>query len=363
MLVAAFIAYGSLYPLRFRPPPPGLDWLAALLAEPPPLRGRRGDALANLLLYMPLGVTLALALAGALWRPAAVLLATLLGFLLSLSLELAQLLTPVRVGSIWDVALNTAGAACGALAAPALLRLAARTGAPGLGDGFALALLACWLAGRWFPYLPSLDIGEWRQSLAPLLHEPIDPGRAARLAVLWWLAGRLAEAALPHRPWLVPPMVLGTLAAAVPIQGRVLTPAELAGGLAGLLLWALLRRRRAGDALLVPAMAAAVLAEGLAPYVFMARPREFSFIPFASVIGGSLAAGMQAMLYKALLFGGLIWALLRQGLRLAPAVAAVAGLALAVSVVQRWLPGRSAEITDALIALAAGIAARLARPR
>lgn len=295
-------------------------------------------------------------------RGFAVVLATLLCGQLSLAMELAQLYTPNRVGSLWDFVLNVVGAAAGALAAPVLLRLGTGLDRPTLADRFALLLLACWLMGRLYPYVPTLDLGEWRASLVPLLREPLDAPRALRLAALWWLAGRLTEAAFPRGAWLVPPLVLATLGAAVPIAARVLTWADVAGAAAGLLLWALLRRGRAEDRLLVPAMVAVVLAEGLAPYAFLPAPRDFSFIPFDSAIGGSFGAGMQAILYKTLLFGGLLWALLRAGAHFAPALGFVVLLVLAVSVAQRWLPGRSAEITDALIALAAGLAARLTRP-
>lgn len=292
----------------------------------------------------------------------AVVFATLLCALLSLAMELAQLYTPNRVASLWDVLLNAAGAAAGALVAPLLRRLGTGLDRPTLADRFALLLLACWLAGRLHPYVPSLDLGEWRASLAPLLREPLDLPRALRIAVLWWLAGRLAESAFPRGAWLVPPLIVATVAAAVPIAARALGWADVAGALGGLLLWALLRRFRAGDALLVPAMVAVVLAEGLAPYAVLPAPRDFSFIPFDSAIGGSFGAGMQAILYKTLLSGGLLWALQRIGAPFAPSLGVVVLLALAVSVAQRWLPGRSAEITDALIALAAGLAARLTRP-
>ncbi len=275
---------------------------------------------------------------------------------------MAQLYTPTRVASLWDVVLNVAGAAAGALMAPVLLRLGTGLDRPALADRFALLLLACWLAGRLHPYVPTLDLGEWRASLAPLLRDPLDAWRALRIAVLWWMAGRLAEAAFPRGAWLVPPLVLATLAAAVPIAARALSWADVVGGLGGLLLWVLLRRFRLGDALLAPAMVAVVLAEGLAPYTFLSAPRDFSLVPFDSAIGGSFGAGMQAILYKALLFGGLLWALLRIGAGFAPSLGFVVLLTLSVSIAQRWLPDRSAEITDALIALAAGLAARLTRP-
>lgn len=305
--------------------------------------------MANLILYAPLALALALAFGA---RPGGCVAALLLSAALSAALETAQVFAPTRVPSLSDFALNTIGAAVGAALAPLLhVRAPLRVAAA---DHFALLLLACWLATRLFPFVPSLDIGEWRASLSPLRWEAFDVPRAARLAVLWWLAGRLLEAALPRGTALVPVMIVGTLAASVPIVDRAIAPADLAGGLAGLALWASLRRP-AGDAVLLPATLAVVLAEGLSPFAFLDAPRGFGWVPFRAAFGGSVGVGMVAVATKFLLHGALLWLLLRLRVPFLVAAALVAGVALGMSVAQLWLPGRSAEITDMLIALTAAV--------
>jgi hypothetical protein len=52
--------------------------------------------------------------------------------------------------------------------------------------------------------------------------------------------------------------------------------------------------------------------------------------------------------------GALVWLLVRGGLPALPATAAGAGLVFAVELLQTWLPGHTAEITDPLLAIAAG---------
>src|SRR5258708_11762908 len=106
-IAAVAIAYGSLYPFVFRDPGPfGADLLhlAGTWNQPPQ---SRGDTLANLLLYMPLSLTIALAF-GREGRPAW-LLAIAGGAVLSLSIELAQFYDDGRVSALSDVYLNILG--------------------------------------------------------------------------------------------------------------------------------------------------------------------------------------------------------------------------------------------------------------
>jgi hypothetical protein len=109
-------------------------------------------------------------------------------------------------------------------------------------------------------------------------------------------------------------------------------------------------------------MGAVVLAEGLAPYRFAEAARGFSFVPFGALVGGQYTAGLQAGLQKLFLYGGLLWLAGRAGVRGWVAVAAVVGLALAIGLVQTRLPGRSAEVTDAVLVLVAALVLRGGQP-
>ncbi len=339
-LFTVFVAYGSLYPFAFRPPPPGA-WEAALARGP----GGRGDILANLALYAPLGLFLAWALPGR-WRAAlgAVALATAL----SVAIEAAQLFGRGRVSSGWDVALNAAGALAGALAAPLLARLPARAG--GLAaDRFAALLLLAWFGSRLFPYVPSLDWQAWKDALKPLLLRPEWEGlRTLRLVLAWLLAARLAEAALP-RAWLVPVLLLAVgVGGEVVVRTRSLSLAEAMAVPLGLALWLILRGR---GRLLAALAVALVLLLRLEPFAFADAPRPFGWVPFRSLLAGSWQAGLQAILEKLFLYGGLLWSLSRAGLAPLRATLAATALVLATSLAQTRLPGRSAEIGDALLVL------------
>jgi len=356
-LIAGFIVYGSLYPFHVQALPAGVTLARAVelaLAHGP---GGRGDLLANIALYVPLGF----ALAARRSMLVALLGATLGCAALSATMELAQIFVPGRDASIWDLALNTAGGAAGALAAALFGLGRSGLGRPRLADGAAALLLAAWLGYRLHPFVPAIDRGEWIASVLPLAGVwTAEPVRVLRLAGAWLVAARLLEAALPRDArvgrWAAA-MMLGTLAAAVPIIDRVLTPAEVLAVLLALPAWALLRGRRGADAVLLAVLLAVVLAEGLAPYrVVAARP--FSWLPFGSVLRGQYSAGLQAVMLKLFLYGGLLWLAARVGLGRLTAAVAVVGLALAIGFAQTRLPGRSAEVTDAMLALVAALVLR-----
>jgi VanZ family protein len=107
------IVYASLYPFT--------GWqdvgvpLEAYLFAGMPRYWTGFDLVTNVLGYIPLGMIAVFALYPALRRGSAMLLATLLGILLSGSMEATQTLLPNRVASNLDLATNSVGALIGAI--------------------------------------------------------------------------------------------------------------------------------------------------------------------------------------------------------------------------------------------------------
>src|SRR6218665_373440 len=150
----ALVVYASLYPFTGWHHPQGL-WSLAFLSLPWPKWWDRFDIVANLLGYLPLGalVYVAVRRSGRRARVAA-LLAVVLPSLLSLALELLQNYLPQRVPSAADWALNSAGAAIGALLAALADRIRLTLRWQALRDRWfvgpsagALALLLLWPGG------------------------------------------------------------------------------------------------------------------------------------------------------------------------------------------------------------------------
>jgi hypothetical protein len=84
-------------------------------------------------------------------------------------------------------------------------------------------------------------------------------------------------------------------------------------------------------------------------------------MPFRSSLRGGLETNYSALLEKAFWYGSLVWLLARGGWSLLASTVGTAALVAAIEIVQMWLPGRSADITDVLLVLAAGFL--LALPR
>lgn len=123
------------------------------------------DALTNWLAYLPLGLLLALTLMTRHGVPRSLLLATLVGFLLSLLLEYLQGYLPSRASANTDVLTNTSGVFCGALLAVMIApqtwfarltqwRIDLLQRGAGVDFGMALALL--WMFAQTNPSLPML---------------------------------------------------------------------------------------------------------------------------------------------------------------------------------------------------------------
>jgi len=233
LLLAASIAlilYASLYPFRLAPDGPSL---LEALRRITWVRASRGDMLNNLVLYLPLGFALSAWLAPRLGRLGCLLLAIVAGFLLSLSLELLQASIPLRVSSLRDLALNTAGSALGALGGWAWLLLGARM-VPGSATavrmrGLALAVIVLWLLARLWPLWPDVGLRQLKLAVRPLLDAHLDLGEVAAF-LLGWLIVAQAVFHLVKRTRSVEALLLVIVVALVGralMTGNQVEPAEI----------------------------------------------------------------------------------------------------------------------------------------
>ena len=359
-IIVAVILYGSLYPFTFHQPQGGVGPLQNLLrswAETP----GRGDFVANIFFYLPLGFFGSLAVAGSGRTLPRILLVTLIGGMLSTAMELTQYYIPERVSAADDVYANLIGTLLGAIvgifAGGDFLRLPFREI---VANRVPCLLLGLWLAYRLYPYVPAIDLHKYWAALKPVFFHPRPTGYDLfRYTAIWLTVGSLIEAiGGRRRGWLLFPLFIATvLAAKVVIIGKTLSAAEIDGAAIALAVWLPLaigvsaRIRAAATALL---FLANVVAERLEPFQFSAYGRAFGWIPFHSFLYGSVEVNITSFLEKAFLYGALIWLLDKSGLRSGVSTILVAILLFATSWAEIYLPGRSAEITDALMALLIG---------
>lgn len=319
--VVALILYGSLYPFAFHACGPPRFAHTGILSD-------RGDVLSNVLLYLPLGFF------GTLWLRRSALTVAVAGTALSFAIELAQSCDYGRVPSLADIYANGAGTVLGCLAASAVRE-----------PGFAAVAVACWIGSRLLPYLPSLNLGKYRAAIHAVFATP-QPLPAFHYFALW-----LAAAAfLSSQASLVFAIVV-VLAARVAIVDVAPLPAEAVGAVCAAILWSLVSRWRGRFALVATVFLAFVVVSALEPFHFLAAPRHFGWIPFESFMNGPRENASRVFLEKSFTYAALVWLPVRAGMSLGRATALAAGLVFVLRVAQVYLPGRSAEVTDAVMVL------------
>ena len=364
VVVVGLILYVSLYPFRFAADGPGV---LEALRDITWARAGRGDMFNYVLLYLPLGFCLALALEPRVGRGAALLGAIVTGGLLSLAMEVAQASIAIRVPSLRDFVLNTAGAAAGALAGSAWhslgARMTPRAGPRGRAGAVAIALLVLWLIARLWPLLPDASLRQLKRAVQPLLSPQLAWGELAALFVGWLVAAQ-AVMHLSRRERSVDALLVViavVLVGRVFVGGSVLEFAEIVA--LALLLPALVLLSRVEErvrhglvaALLVawlaavavaPVLSGALTAPSLAEFLGRAAPpppelagKAFAYLGLAWLLAGAglyphVAGGFTVLLL-------LVLGMLQSGAA-APsygwadlALAAVAGI-----VVARWSPRR-----------------------
>lgn len=368
-ILVAVIVYGSLYPFAFQVPVTGSDPLPSLLATWANHPGR-GDFISNVLLYVPLGFMATRAFGDDVGTLSRLVLVTLLGASLSFAIEYTQYFDHGRDSTLIDVYTNTGGTILGAiggiifggrLAWPYLRELSA--------NREAAMLLVAWLGYRLFPYVPAIDLHKYWDALKPIaLHPQMTSYELFRHTTIWLVIYALIDAIFRYRRPLVLSVLFtgAVLFAKVLIIHAVLGLAEVTGAALGLALWLILGANERLRLVTVTLLfIAAVTAQRLEPFE-LSGAGHFTWIPFYGFMQGSIDVDVQSFFEKFFLYGGLIWLLVRVRLPLGFAAACVATLLFVTSWLEIYLPGRSGEITDAIMALAiAAIAAlvrRLAKP-
>jgi len=357
VIAAGVIVYGSLYPFVFYNAgsvAADISHFAGTWNQPPQ---SRGDLLANILLYMPLGLTIALALDRSKFRT--LILAGIGGAILSLAIELTQFFDAGRVSVMSDFDLNVAGTIAGAA-------LARTTGAgwsklswpTGSAAAFARLLLLAWLGWRLYPYVPTIDLHKYWYSVKPLLTQHITAYDVLRYTVYWWSAVFLFQTGLgSKRTWLLFPAALFIFFAKIVILGLVITPSELLGaGLAVFLGQPVLKRYAAiGVPCLAALLLLTIILSRVLPWQFGGGQKAFQWIPFYSVLHGSLQVNAISFAEKFYLYGAALLMLVTAGMRLSIAVFLECAILFATSLLQTFMVGRSAEITDVVLAMLTGV--------
>ncbi len=377
---ALLLIYGTLFPL--------VNWQSpvtspfAMMLQHGLSHTSRPDILANFLVYMPLGVLLAGAFPLRYSPACRLIFATVASALLSLSLEYLQAHSPGRVPSIIDVMSNTAGGFSGALLAVLfwqdtfiggrLKRLRNTYIETGSLANLGLTVFALWVLSQLSPLVPSLDMGNLRDGIKPLWLTLNQPGslqwvRVAEytmaISALGILSGTLLRKV--HKPKLsYITFALVVLLLKVPVFGRQLSLEALLGLGIGLAFFALCTKMSLRLQFMIAAvmLLGAVVCAGLyapagATITSLSVPSTFSWVPFRSHLNNEIT-GIIDILDGTWPFLGLSYIALLSVPSRRIAIATVGALLVFMIVFalewhQQSVPGRSADITDAILAVIA----------
>ncbi len=358
------ILYGSLYPFHFHGGVTAHQVFSEFFALRPE-HLERGDVVSNILLYLPLGLFAVLALPGR--SPVARVLAiTLAGSALAVSIELTQSFDYGRNTSIVDAMMNALGTLIGALAGVILHRDLAVLRRINW-HPFAILMLFTWIGNRLLPDSPSFDVHRYSEVLKSLLAAPpLHPLDVYKQFALWLAAAAMLDALLgtERSRFGILALLAVVFAARVALGSTVLLASEVTGGILAAILWIVsfsrLRSRTIAIAVLFVIF---VALEALRPFHFASTPRNFTWTPFLGFIDGPRGSAVRSFLEKAYIYGALVWLLARAGCSyLVTAISAFA-LVFSLRLIQVYIPGRSAEIADALMVLILVVVMWLIEPR
>ena len=312
-----------------------------------------------MLFYTPLGFFAILAIGSRIGGLLRIALVVATGTALSTSMELAQYYDPGRVTSATDVYANVVGTALGALGGSLtgtdfrwpLLREIATNRVPAL-------LLSAWVGYSLFPYVPTVDLHKYWNALKPVISHPTLTAYDLLHHTAVWLAigSLIEEIAGPKRAWLLFPFFIGfVLTAKVSMVHTTLTMAEIFGAGLAVGLWGVLALD-AGLRNIVIALlfGGYVIAERLEPFQFAGPGRSFGWVPFLGFMASSFELAVLSFLQKFFLFGSSIWLAAKAGLQLRLSIVVTAAVLFATSYADAYLPNRTAEITDTVMALLIG---------
>jgi hypothetical protein len=220
-------------------------------------------------------------------------------------------------------------------------------------------LLALFFGYRFYPYVPVIDMHKYKRAVMGLLQwSAMAPEDVLRYGLNWTLVAMLVHAVYGQRrwTWLFPMAVMAEIAGKILIIDASVSPADIAGAAIAFVVWGgLLVHLAAVPAIVTACFVAMMIVLRLQPFQFLAVPAHgFGWIPFWALMNGSMNVAMQAFFEKGFQYGGMIWLLLRSGVPLPGATGITALILFTTSYAEVYLPGRSAEITDAVMALCIG---------
>ncbi len=212
---------------------------------------------------------------------------------------------------------------------------------------FAMLMLACWTGNRLFPYFPALNFHVH-------LSSAISSVELYKQTVYWLAAGVLLDAIFDsaRSRVLVAAMAAAIMAARVFVIMGQITMAEVGrrDSRRDFVWWGSQRLLTRRAAIVTALFALLMVLQALDPFHFLSRPRAFGWHPFRKYDRRATRDNaVRSFLEKAFTYGMAVWLPVRAGVSFGVATCVATAMVLGLRFMQVYLPGRSAEITDAIM--------------
>lgn len=352
----AVIVYLSLYPFQWRIQLPATGAVALFTSSWRSWPESRGDFIANTVFYMPCGYFVIRCFTNRIPAFLRLSATVLLCATLSVTLELSQFYIVERVSDIRDTYANTLGALIGSAASlifgakwriPLLARIRS--------NPFPTLLLAAFVSGRLYPYVPVIDLHKYLRAIRPLVAFVIPTADELFLRTACWMAVYFILEYVFGRRWVTPlfiAMAALVFGGEIVIDGAEVHVGELLGAIFALPLSFMFIRALPHPATLFAVIfTIGVVIERLQPFEFSPVSHGFGWIPFTALVHGSNEHSLVTIAEKSFLYGTLIWLWIESGMSRLRVTFAVVLLLMLCSFAERHIPDRVSETTDAALAL------------
>ncbi|MEX2454863.1 MAG: hypothetical protein WD470_09170, partial [Rhodospirillaceae bacterium] len=222
-----------------------------------------------------------------------------------------------------------------------------------------IGLVTCWMVAELAPFVPSIDLQSFKDSVRPVWQTPdFALSDFFQAMVGWTIVAYLARRTLRERPaWLLLFLAMcGTVAAKIVIVDNVVTLSDLAALAAAFAATLLLARFDSrATAVLLGLLSAHAIVSALEPFG-LSETGRFHWVPFAGSLGGSMLVNVEAMAGKIFVIGAIYYLSALCGLRTRRVIPVAVAAYAVLEIAQLWIGDHTAEITDPLLAAAIGIA-------
>ena len=354
LVMIFLIIYGSLYPFDFQFQSISDEELNAFFNTWLSIT-HKGDIVANILIFIPLGFTGAYYFSDSVPRIKAFSIILLLSILLGFGLQVLQLYLPSREANLFDGVLNIIGTGLGLLAAKTI-NISINHKIKTFPLSLPLVLVFSWFFYRLLPFVPSLDWKEIKISLKPLLLHPqlsfvgFWHDMVAWAIVLFFIE-RIFSSVHSQRNMVL--LILSCFILEILIVNNSISLSNILGAGAGYGIWLLLRKSGHPPIswFLISLLSIYFVIYSFVPFEWSDGNNSFSWIPFSGFLSDSMYHNTLAFIEKFFFYGSLVWLMLNLDFRTRHVGILLATFLLLLEIAQIFIGQHSAEITDPLLIL------------